>query len=430
MGQVLVPAISAAQLDEACCRLKKSRQEAGNACGSSRGVREGSLFGRRVAVKVRDQGGADESQLLLREIEVQSKVRCAHLVPAVAVCPERYALVYPWAAHGSLRDFLSVGLPAPGQALQLLLGATNGLLALHQNGLVHNDVRSTKVLLFQDVSGDGGDPNADMVAQLSLSGRVQLQYQPVGGAVRECLAAASGKAEPYLDPVSALSGHSSTASDIFSLGVVFLEVLLGRSAASASLDPDVAGPLAQTRRLRPKHLWAQFREKLVGQTGEHPEASAILQMLPLMTWGEETLQMLAPLVARMLTVSTELPQETQLLAPPPPLETLQAPTWPAVPSRPSALEVAEGLDVALALQAAAAVDDEDQRERICVVCMDAPVDARLQPCLHAALCATCASLFVAQRHTCPICRGAVQGFERGEFQKTFAFGLTGNVTLQ
>merc|ERR1719444_125297 len=95
-----------------------------------------------------------------------------------------------------------------------------------------------------------------------------------------------------------------------------------------------------------------------------------------MTWGEETLQMLAPLVARMLTVSTELPQETQLLAPPPPLETLQAPTWPAVPSRPSALEVAEGLDVALALQAAAAVDDEDQRERICVVCMDAPVDAR------------------------------------------------------
>ncbi len=56
----------------------------------------------------------------------------------------------------------------------------------------------------------------------------------------------------------------------------------------------------------------------------------------------------------------------------------------------------------------------------CVVCMAAPRGARLRPCCHALLCAPCAAELVRRGCGCPACRAAVERYEEGAFDATYA----------
>ena len=56
----------------------------------------------------------------------------------------------------------------------------------------------------------------------------------------------------------------------------------------------------------------------------------------------------------------------------------------------------------------------------CVVCMAAPRGARLRPCCHALVCSSCAADLVRRGDACPACRAAVERFEEGAFDATFA----------
>jgi hypothetical protein len=47
----------------------------------------------------------------------------------------------------------------------------------------------------------------------------------------------------------------------------------------------------------------------------------------------------------------------------------------------------------------------DAEETLCVVCMDAPKDHIVLPCMHICACAACAQLL---RDRCPVCRGPIQ----------------------
>mmetsp|Transcript_64787 Transcript_64787/g.211130 ORF Transcript_64787/g.211130 Transcript_64787/m.211130 type:complete len:91 (-) Transcript_64787:236-508(-) len=87
------------------------------------------------------------------------------------------------------------------------------------------------------------------------------------------------------------------------------------------------------------------------------------------------------------------------------------------PHRPAPDAIITRLEAAWALQEAAR---QAPRQRICVICMDAEVDAKLRPCSHAALCRGCASVCVGRGERCPICRTHVTGFVTGDFEQTFA----------
>ncbi len=50
----------------------------------------------------------------------------------------------------------------------------------------------------------------------------------------------------------------------------------------------------------------------------------------------------------------------------------------------------------------------------------APRGARLRPCCHALLCVPCAADLVRRGDACPACRAAVERFEEGAFDTTFA----------
>jgi hypothetical protein len=57
----------------------------------------------------------------------------------------------------------------------------------------------------------------------------------------------------------------------------------------------------------------------------------------------------------------------------------------------------------------------------CVVCMAAPRGTRLLPCCHALLCVPCAEdLMLRRGDACPACRVAVERYEEGAFDASYA----------
>jgi hypothetical protein len=56
----------------------------------------------------------------------------------------------------------------------------------------------------------------------------------------------------------------------------------------------------------------------------------------------------------------------------------------------------------------------------CVVCLAAPRGTRLRPCCHALLCAPCAAELVRRGGGCPACRAAVERYEEGAFDASYA----------
>lgn len=385
-------------------------------------VVKGQLHATKTLVAVKlpgpaSAGRADWQERLMQEVQVHVRVRSRHLMPIMAMCPARLALLYPWADHGSLQDWLLAAPPAPGPGLDAVLGAARGLRVLHRCGLVHGDVRSAHILLFSQPCGVvcGGD------IEVRLGGCGRVCQEDISHAR---LVEASPNAQPYTDPLCLLTGRTSWTSDVFSLGVVLLEVLLGKSAAPARGAEDM-GAAIHTRGPRPRPLWLQFRQSLdaaQGQgSGDSPAsaasnaADAVLHMIPRLEWNREALLVAAKCLVAMLKVSVSDAINRPSLAVAPAPDALER----CLPARPTAIEVLEHLEAARSLQGASAGNAE--RERICVVCMDAQVDARFSPCQHAALCTDCASIFVARSERCPICRCPVDGFDMGDFQKTFAF---------
>jgi len=52
-------------------------------------------------------------------------------------------------------------------------------------------------------------------------------------------------------------------------------------------------------------------------------------------------------------------------------------------------------------------------EALCVVCMDAPKDHLIRPCMHMCTCEACTHQLLQQgAQSCPVCRGPIEGIER------------------
>jgi len=348
-----------------------------------------------------DSLSPDAQRRFLREVQMLKSFRHPHIMPLLAFCVPRLALVYPWPDKGCLGHLLRTAPLDPLEGFQALLGAARGLTMLHGLRLAHRCIRSDSVFLFTPAEGGG------MTAVLGDCGSAHE--------VDESVAEHAGFTvdnTPYLDPWYLLSGRVSPASDIFALGIVVLEVLLGKPAveqkeeksttSTRRRDPDVIMPPDDaTRRRRPQPLWRQFDEQ-VPRGAETAKAAAelIYTSRPRPDWSKRALAVAAELAIDMLRLerSADSPEDCP-------------------PERPAAATVAENLEVAAALQLCGA--SVRRRSRTCVVCMDAPIDTRLTPCRHSAICGGCAIVFMQREERCPICRTRVEGYEEGDFSCTF-----------
>ncbi|CAD5194732.1 unnamed protein product [Musa acuminata subsp. malaccensis] len=186
--------------------------------GSAGQVYQGILpSGQLVAIKHLYKTAMNGS--FTREVEGLSKVRHPNLVSLLGYCDEngdKY-LVYEYCSNGNLAHNLlrSDALLPWGKRVKILRDCSLALRFLHTHPdgcIVHRDIKLANILLMDN-----------MEPKLSDFGLARM----VGMKETKCFTEVRGTIG-YMDPEYMSHGNLSCASDIYSFGVVILQLLSGR----------------------------------------------------------------------------------------------------------------------------------------------------------------------------------------------------------
>ncbi|VVB01726.1 unnamed protein product [Arabis nemorensis] len=199
--------------------------------GGSSCVYRGQLKdGKTAAIKrLNAPKGNDTDTLFSTEVELLSRLHHYHVVPLIGYCSEFHGkhaerlLVFEYMSYGNLRDCLDGELGEKMTwtlRISLALGAARGLEYLHEAAaprILHRDVKSTNILL--DENWHAKITDLGMAKCLSSDGLQSGSSSPTMG-----LQGTFG----YFAPEYAIAGCASLMSDVFSFGVVLLELITGR----------------------------------------------------------------------------------------------------------------------------------------------------------------------------------------------------------
>ncbi|KAL4204524.1 hypothetical protein AMTRI_Chr01g110310 [Amborella trichopoda] len=191
--------------------------------------------GRRIAVKLMDRSGKQGEEEFTMEVELLSRLRSPYLLGLLGHCSdnEHKLLVYEYMANGSLQELLYLDNGSNGGAsklewetrLRIALDAAKGLEYLHEHvnpPIIHRDFKSSNILLDKNFH-----------AKVSDFGLAKLGSEKAGGHVSTRVLGTQG----YVAPEYALTGHLTTKSDVYSYGVVLLELLTGRVPVDMKRPP-------------------------------------------------------------------------------------------------------------------------------------------------------------------------------------------------
>ncbi|KAG8643232.1 putative receptor-like protein kinase At1g72540 [Manihot esculenta] len=173
-----------------------------------------------VAVKVLDLDGSQGHKEWLAEVIFLGQLKHPHLVNLIGYCceDEHRLLVYEFMERGNLETQLfkrySAALPWLTR-LKIAAGAAKGIAFLHgeEKPVIYRDLKASNVLL-------GSDYNA----KLSDFG---LATDGPQGDDTHITTRVMGT-EGYAAPEYIMTGHLTAMSDVFSFGVVLLELLTGK----------------------------------------------------------------------------------------------------------------------------------------------------------------------------------------------------------
>uniref|UniRef100_A0A4W4GTG4 Interleukin-1 receptor-associated kinase 4 n=1 Tax=Electrophorus electricus TaxID=8005 RepID=A0A4W4GTG4_ELEEL len=195
-------------------------------------VFKGLLNSTPVAVKklnlVDDMSPEDLKTQFIQEIQTLKRLQHKNLVNMVGYSSDgqHSCLVYAYMSNGSLLDRLaclegSTALPWQVRCA-VALGTARGLEYLHHQNHIHRDVKSGNILLDED-----------FIPKISDFGLTRASSK------RSCTTVITERivgTTAYMAP-EALRGEITPKSDVFSFGVVLLEILSGLPPVDENRDP-------------------------------------------------------------------------------------------------------------------------------------------------------------------------------------------------
>lgn len=316
--------------------------------GTLRGSDLGSSL-REIPVAVKKLSEESEQGMteVLAEVNLLSRLRHSNIVPILACSlePRRICIVYP-RMRGSLHDkFANLNERASmqwEQRVQILADVASGLAYLHEQtpAVIHRDVKPANILL------DG-----DNCARLSDFGIARARRGD-GTSSRTSVAGT----ENYIDPLYIRDGRLLTALDVYSLGLIAMQ-LLTDSITTLDLPEQVTDAVSELR------------------------VASILS--DSCTWPTDVSYSLA----RFLIKCTSLVRA----------------------DRPSASQLAElARSLLVRGRPSASRPTPPRSTPECRICMDRPRAIQFRPCGHFVCCERCSRLLCARRPArCCICAAEI-----------------------
>ncbi|KAK9750105.1 hypothetical protein RND81_02G173800 [Saponaria officinalis] len=177
--------------------------------------------GQMVAIKRSQEGSMQGSREFKNEIELLSRVHHKNLVKLVGFCYDQgeQMLVYEYIANGTLLDSLSgtTGIQLDWiRRLMVTLGSARGLQYLHELAdppIIHRDIKSNNILLDERLTAKVADFGHSRLFGDAEKGYVTTQVKGTMG---------------YLDPEYFMTNQLTEKSDVFSFGVMMLEMVTAR----------------------------------------------------------------------------------------------------------------------------------------------------------------------------------------------------------
>lgn len=192
--------------------------------------------GKLVAIKKSSRGprissthASENPNEVENEIDILSKLQSPRLVNLVGFTnndSRDRLLVVEFMSNGTLYDVLHSNSRPPtwGRRIKLALHTAKAIETLHSQNppVIHRDIKSANVLIDRNFNARLGDFGLALRCQLD---DYRLRSTPPAGTMG------------YLDPGYVTPDNLSTKTDVFSFGILLLEIISGRKAIDVVHSP-------------------------------------------------------------------------------------------------------------------------------------------------------------------------------------------------
>nr|KAJ0228524.1 hypothetical protein LSAT_V11C100018210 [Lactuca sativa] len=175
-----------------------------------------------VAAKRLNSDGGQHKNEFMTELEILQDYKHESVISLVGFCYEivENIIVYEFASRGSLDMHLKDYALTWMKRLQISIDIASGLDFLHGSGgdrqevVIHRDIKSSSILLTDDWKAKICDFGLSLISP--INSEMDFVTDNACGAIN------------YRDPVYLKLGYLTAHSDIYSFGVVLIEILCGR----------------------------------------------------------------------------------------------------------------------------------------------------------------------------------------------------------
>ncbi|KAL5175160.1 Cysteine-rich receptor-like protein kinase 10 [Glycine soja] len=271
--------------------------------------------GREIAVKKLSHTSNQGKKEFMNEAKLLARVQHRNVVNLVGYCVHgtEKLLVYEYVAHESLDKLLFIEMDdAESQKREqldwkrrigIITGVAKGLLYLHEdshNCIIHRDIKASNILL-----DDKWTPKIADFGMARLFPEDQSQ-------VHTRVAGTNG----YMAPEYVMHGNLSVKADVFSYGVLVLELITGQRNSSFNLDVDAQNLLDWAYKMYKKGKSLEIVDSALASTIVAEEVAMCVQLGLLCTQGDPQLR---PTMRRVVVMLSRKPGN------------MQEPTRPGVP---------------------------------------------------------------------------------------------------